>query len=280
MNFPSAAITESASNSLCNPGRFSRFFCIAPGRPSCSAGSIFAKLASAFRRNIRVWSMSSATRDTSVNCWDSRTCRNSTLKRLSWTAETSASSPSSAAVAIRVTFDLMLVGFTPALAGDSAPQLEPLYLPCRGLRQLGEELDPARVLVGRELVLDVPLQLGLQGVACGIALLENDKGFGLDELALVFGADHRRFEHGFMRDESGFDLGGRDVDARDLQHVVGAPAVYVVAVPVQAVLVTALRPASHESAAAFLVVVPVAGGARRPADLQLSHLALLLEQPR
>ncbi len=61
--------------------------------------------------------MSSATRDTSVNCWDSRTCRNSTLKKLSWTAETSASSPTSAAVAIKVTLDLMLSGFTPELPG-------------------------------------------------------------------------------------------------------------------------------------------------------------------
>src|SRR5258708_11353722 len=77
-----------------------------------------------------------------------------------------------------------------------------------------------------------------------------------------------------MRDESGFDPGGGEVDARALQHVVRTPAVYVVAVLVQAVLVTALRPASHERVAALLIIVPVAGGARRPADLQLSHLAL------
>src|SRR5260221_368196 len=113
-------------------------------------------------------------------------------------------------------------------------QFEPLDLSRRGLRQLGEELDPARILVGSELVLDVLPERRLQRVGPRVALLENDVGLGLDELVLVFGADYRRFQHRFVRDESGFDFSGRDVDTRDLQHVVRAPAVYVVAVLVQA----------------------------------------------
>src|SRR2546427_354480 len=93
------------------------------------------------------------------------------------------------------------------------PQFEPLYLSSCRLRQLGEELDPTRIFVGRELFLDVLPERGLQRIASRVALLEDDKGLRLDELVLVFGADHRRFEHRFVRDESGFDFSGRDVDA-------------------------------------------------------------------
>src|SRR5258708_11812920 len=154
-------------------------------------------------------------------------------------------------------------------------QFEPLNLSRRGLRQLGKELDPARILVWRELVLDVLLERGLQRVASRVALLEDDEGFRLDELVLVFCADYRGFEHCVVRDESGFDFSGRDVDTGNFQHVVRAPAVYVVAVAVEAVLVAALRPAAHEGVAALVVAIPVAGGARRPADLELPHLPLL-----
>jgi hypothetical protein len=44
-------------------------------------------------------------------------------------------------------------------------ELEPLNLPSGGLGQLVEELDPARVFVGRKLVFDVLLQRRLQRVA-------------------------------------------------------------------------------------------------------------------
>src|SRR6266853_3727892 len=67
-----------------------------------------------------------------------------------------------------------------------AAQFEPLDLSRRRLRQFWEELDPARILVGRELVLDVLLERGLQRVASRVALLEDDEGFRLDELVLVF----------------------------------------------------------------------------------------------
>src|SRR2546425_1745500 len=49
----------------------------------------------------------------------------------------------------------------------------------------------SRILVGRELVLDVLPERSLQRVGLRIALLEDDKGFRLDELVLVFGSDHR-----------------------------------------------------------------------------------------
>src|SRR5258708_3057392 len=155
------------------------------------------------------------------------------------------------------------------------PQFEPLDLSRRRLRQLGEELDPARILVGRELVLDVLLEPGLQRAASPLALLGDDEAFRFEDLVLVLGADYRGCEAWVVRDESGFAFSGRDVDTGNFQHVVRAPAVYVVAVAVEAVLVAALRPPAHEGVAALVVVIPVAGGARRPADLKLPHLALL-----
>src|SRR5262249_34100481 len=50
-------------------------------------------------------------------------------------------------------------GRAPRQAETSAAELESLNFPGRGLGKLRDELDPARVLVGREAVLDVLLQL-------------------------------------------------------------------------------------------------------------------------
>ena len=60
-----------------------------------------------------------------------------------------------------------------------SPQLEALDLAGGGLGQLGDELDPARVLVGGELVLDEALELVLEGRRRGVAVLEHDEGLGL-----------------------------------------------------------------------------------------------------
>src|SRR3990170_3084271 len=68
-------------------------------------------------------------------------------------------------------------------------QLEPLDLPGRRLRQLVRELDPARVLVRRKLLLHVGLQLVLARPGAG---LEHDVGLGLHQLLLVFFSDHGR----------------------------------------------------------------------------------------
>src|SRR5689334_5267659 len=87
----------------------------------------------------------------------------------------------------------------------SGAQLEPLNLPGRRLRELGKKIYPARILVGREPVLDVLLERRLQGVARGIALLQHHIGLGLDEPVLVFGADHRGFENRVVADQRRFD---------------------------------------------------------------------------
>src|SRR5262245_25399617 len=164
-----------------------------------------------------------------------------------------------------VTLVLMLRSWVSTIVPSGA-QLESLYLPRRGLRQLGKKLYPARVFVGGELVLHVLLERGLQHVVPARTRLEHDECLGLDEPVLVFGADHRGLEHRLVSDERRLDLRRRHVDSRYLQHVVGAPSVYVVPVLVLPVLVAALGPAAVERAAAFLAVVPVVGRARGSAD--------------
>ena len=58
------------------------------------------------------------------------------------------------------------------------------------------------------------------------------KAFGLISPSRVLLADDGRFQHGLVRDERGLDLERRHPHAADLEHVVGAPAVIVVAVGV------------------------------------------------
>src|SRR5687767_11741973 len=72
-------------------------------------------------------------------------------------------------------------------------QPEALDLPGRRLRQLVDELDEARVLVGRQAVLHEGLQLLFGG---GPAALQHDEGLGPGEPVAVLRADHGGLEHG------------------------------------------------------------------------------------
>src|SRR5258706_12644911 len=76
-----------------------------------------------------------------------------------------------------------------------------------------------------------------------------------------------------MADERRFDLRGRDVEAGDSEHVVGAAGVYKVSVLVLSEFVAGPEPAAHEGRAAFLAVVPVARRDCRSAYLELADLA-------
>src|SRR6185312_15747980 len=75
--------------------------------------------------------------------------------------------------------------------------------------------------------------------------------------------------------QRGLDLDRRDVDAAHLQHVVGAPAVRVVALRIEAVLVPATRPRTLEGVLGPLALVPIHDRRGRSADLQLAELARL-----
>ena len=92
-------------------------------------------------------------------------------------------------------------------------------------------------------------------------------------------ADHRGFEHCLVADERGLDLYGRNVEARDSQHVVGTAGVYEVTVSVLPELVATPEPRADEGRAAFLAVVPVTGCTRRSAYLELADLAPLYRSP-
>src|SRR5882762_5263840 len=76
-----------------------------------------------------------------------------------------------------------------------------------------------------------------------------------------------------MADERGFDLRGRDVEAGDSQHVVGAAGVYKVTLFILSELVAAPEPGADKARAAFLAVIPVVRRACRSAHLELADLA-------
>src|SRR6266550_7227408 len=77
----------------------------------------------------------------------------------------------------------------------SGAELEALDLAGGRLRQLADELDPARILIGCDLVLDEGLQLVGEAGAAARGLLEHDERLGLHEPVSVLVADHGRLEH-------------------------------------------------------------------------------------
>src|SRR6478736_2691149 len=85
---------------------------------------------------------------------------------------------------------------TPASSrGVALAEAKALDLARRRLRQLGDELDVARIFVRCELVLDERLQsFGQCGVA-GNVDLQHDVSLGPGETVRVLAADHRRLEH-------------------------------------------------------------------------------------
>src|SRR5215469_14793423 len=82
-------------------------------------------------------------------------------------------------------------------AGERSAKLEPLNLARRRLGQLRDELDPARILVGCELVLHEALELSFEAGSGGRAVLEDDEGLGLDEAVRVLVAHPAVLEAGW-----------------------------------------------------------------------------------
>src|ERR1019366_4893741 len=150
-------------------------------------------------------------------------------------------------------------------------QAKALDLSGRRLRQLVDELERTRVLVGCEALLDEGLQLG---VASRLPGLDDDEGLGLDESVPVLDADHRRLEHRRVLHQRRLDLEGRDPDAAHLEHVVAAPGIGVVAVGVARILVAALGPAALEGLARALAVAPVHECRAGTPDVEIADLAV------
>src|SRR5262252_5521790 len=159
-------------------------------------------------------------------------------------------------------------------AGERSAKLEPLNLARRRLGQLRDELDPARILVGCELVLHEALELSFEAGSGGRAVLEDDEGLGLDEAVRVLVAHHRRLEHGGVAHERVLHLHGRDPDASHFEHVVGAAAVPEEAVRVLVILVARLYPVTEEGGFGLFVLIPVVRHGRVAFDAQVADLTL------
>src|SRR6266568_778631 len=72
------------------------------------------------------------------------------------------------------------------------PQLEALQLAGRGPRQVGPDIDPARIFPGAGALLDVDPQPFEQALVGRIAVAEHDEGLRLDQAVGILLADDGR----------------------------------------------------------------------------------------
>src|SRR5438105_11588701 len=98
-------------------------------------------------------------------------------------------------------------------------------------------------------------------------MLEHDERFWLYQLALVGMTDDGGLQYSIMCDQSRLYLGRRNIDATDLEHVVSAAGIDIVAVFVTTVFVATLSPWPVERVPAPFSVIPVKLRAGRPSNL-------------
>src|SRR5262249_41621036 len=115
----------------------------------------------------------------------------------------------------------------------------------------------------------------------GKAVAQHDEGLRLDQPVGVLFADHGGFEHGLVRGERRLDFERRHPHAADLEHVVGAAAVVIVALAVAAIFIAGEGPFAGKSASAFGPLIPVTfggGGAahHKFADVLIGNVAALV----
>src|SRR5215470_1082945 len=161
-----------------------------------------------------------------------------------------------------------------APAWPSIPQLEALNLAGRGARQVGPDVDPARIFPRAGALLHMRAQRLEQPFIGAVAVLEHDEGFRFDQPVAVLLADDGGLEHRLMGDERRLDLEWGYPHAVDLEHVVGAPAVMIVAIGVAQVFVAGMGPFADEGAPTFRPLVPVAFAGGGPAHHELADLAI------
>src|SRR5579883_2299182 len=119
------------------------------------------------------------------------------------------------------------------------------------------------------------LQFSRQFIAGLITLIEHNVGFRLDQLIRVGRAYNGAFENGGMGDQRGLDLDGRNPLAADLEHVVRAPGVPVVAIGILVILIAGMNPVPGDGIFGLLMLVPIIGRDAVPANQQIANLALL-----
>ena len=122
------------------------------------------------------------------------------------------------------------------------------------------------------MLLDVAFQLFQQAVVGDVAVLEHDEGLRLDQPVGVLFADDGGLQHRFVRDQGRFHIERRHPLPTDLEHVVGAAAVIVIAIGVAPVFVAGIGPIALEGAAALGALVPVTFAGRRSAHDQFADL--------
>jgi hypothetical protein len=122
--------------------------------------------------------------------------------------------------------------------------------------------------VRREAALDPGLELGRQRVGALEALGQAHEGVGLDQALLVLVPRTQISRTAGCPEQRVLDLERRDEDAADLEQVVVAPLVEVVAVRVAPEDVRRRAPLALERLARLGLVAPVAQRRRAAADAQ------------
>src|SRR6476646_325326 len=152
-------------------------------------------------------------------------------------------------------------------------QLEALNLSCRGLRQVDDEFDPARVFIWREPAFHMLLQSCRKLRRVLEVRAKNDIRLGFNQAVFIGLPHHGSFEHSGVRRERRLDLEWRYPDTANFEHVIVSSGVNKVSVFTLGIFVAAARPGAEKSVAAFVTVVPLVSGDGRPRNMQLANLA-------
>src|SRR5579859_7170178 len=152
-------------------------------------------------------------------------------------------------------------------------ELVALDLARHRLRQLGHELDQMGVLEALQARLAVLLQLGDERVPGDHVTLRDDEGLDARE-PVDADPHHRALGDRRVLDERRLDLHRRDPQAADLDHVVRAALVPVVAALVDAIAVAAEEPLAEDRPFRLLVLRPVQREGAVALDVEVAGLAV------
>src|ERR1700730_4169495 len=114
--------------------------------------------------------------------------------------------------------------------GVQRAQVETLHLPARGLRELVDKLDPARIFEWSKTLPGEFNQFLGQVVTSARRITEHAERLWLDQLVFIRCADHSCLDDSAMSGERGFDLERSYPHAADFEHVVASAAEKEIAV--------------------------------------------------
>src|SRR2546423_13003652 len=86
--------------------------------------------------------------------------------------------------------------------------------------QRRNELDPTWILIKSDSLLHELFDLFGEFLVCSVAITRDDEGFRFHQSITLIMAHHCTLEHGFVLEQTVFNLRGSDEHAADLQHVV------------------------------------------------------------